>query len=223
MEKEDRDDQRARARESQKAKEKDVVHRHLRREVRNPEERLSLGEVDNFVYDVEQLDIKPETAHLRVTRSAHEDGEDPVHMVETTTTMGYFTDIPEDIPSDVAVQDGGAASFLGSYMQIRKYLLYLVDLGYDVNTVEIYRCKKGFKYGNSEKLIATTCLMLPIFAGHRRRHVLCYAVGGSCPILIGRPLLERLGLTVDYSERKYKWKGQHNGRMFSLDRRASTW
>ena len=133
----------------------------------------------------------------------HEDGGDPVHMVETTTTMDYFTDIPEEIPSDVAVQDGGAASFLGSYVQIRKYLRYLVDLGYDITTVEIYRCKKGFKYCNSEKEIATTCLMLPIFAGHRRRHVLCYAVGGSCPILIGRPLLEKLGLTVDYSERKY--------------------
>ena len=138
----------------------------------------------------------------------HEDGDDPVHMVETTTMMDYFTDIPEDIPSDVAVQDGGAASFLGSFVQIRKYLRYLVDLGYDITTVQIYRCKKGFKYGNSEKEIATTCLMLPIFAGHRRRHVLCYAVGGSCPILIGRPLLEKLGLTVDYSKRKYKWKGQ---------------
>ena len=138
----------------------------------------------------------------------HEDGDDPVHMVETTTMMDYFTDIPEDIPSDVAVQDGGAASFLGSYVQIRKYLRYLVDLGYDITTVQIYRCKKGFKYGNSEKEIATTCLMLPIFAGHRRRHVLCYAVGGSCPILIERPLLEKLGLTVDYSKRKYKWNGQ---------------
>ena len=53
-----------------------------------------------------------------------------------------------------------------------------------------------------------TCLMLPIFAGHKRRHVLRYAVRGICPILIGRPLLEKLGLMVDFSTRQYRWEGQ---------------
>ena len=68
--------------------------------------------------------------------------------------------------SDVAVQDGGAASFLGSYAKIKEYLFYLLDKGYPIKTIEIYKRKKGFKYGNSEKEVSTFCLMLPIFAGH---------------------------------------------------------
>ena len=118
------------------------------------------------------------------------------------------TSLQPEFLSDVAVQDGGAASFLGSYVALRQYLFYLMDLNYPMESIEVYRCHKGFKYGNSQKEISNYCLMLPIFAGHKRRHVLCYAVNGTCPILIGRPLLEKLGLTVDYSNRKYRWNGQ---------------
>ena len=134
-----------------------------------------------------------------------EEQEELVGMVENTATAERYN--IDQVP-DAAVQDGGAASFLGSYVQIRRYLFYLKDLGYNIENIEVFKCKKGFKYGNSEKEIATLCLLLPIFAGFRRRHVLCYAVGGTCAILIGRPLLERLGLTVDYATRKYKRKGQ---------------
>ena len=114
-----------------------------------------------------------------------DDTEDSVHMVEDTT---YDDDDERVILSDVAVQDGGAASFLGSYVKIREYLFYLMDKGYPVKNIEVYRCKKGFKYGNSEKELATTCLSLPIFGGHRRGDVICYELRGTCPILIGRPL-----------------------------------
>eukprot|EP00435_Cladocopium_sp_Y103_P052178 s105_g16.t1 len=134
-----------------------------------------------------------------------EDQEDLIGMVKNIASVENDT---HDTMPDAAVQDGGAASFLGSYAQIRRYLFYLADLDYPMDTIEVFRCKNSFKYCNSEKEIATNCLLLPIFAGHRRRHVLCLTVGGTCPILIGRPLLERLGLTVDYSTRKYKWQGR---------------
>ena len=134
-------------------------------------------------------------------------GDDDINMVETFNVTGKES---EDYmsASDIAVQDGGAASFLASFHQIRRYLRFLLEKGYDMTDIEVYRCKKGFRYGNSEREVSNLCVMLPTFVGHRRRHILCYLVKGQCPILVGRPMLEKLGLTVDYCDRKIRWKGQ---------------
>lgn len=134
-----------------------------------------------------------------------EDGDDAIHMVEETS----IEDDEMIIMSDVAVQDGGAASFLGSYAKIRGYIFYLMDKGLPDQQDRSLCMQEGlqvwqFREGGGHY----TCLMLPIFAGHKRRHVLCYAVRGTCPILIGRPLLEKLGLMVDFSTRQYRWEGQ---------------
>ena len=77
-----------------------------------------------------------------------------------------------------------------------------------MSTIAVYNCRKGFRYGNSEKEFSTRCILLPTFAGHKRRNALCYLVGGTCPILLGRPLLEKLGLVVNYAARKIKWHTQ---------------
>ena len=133
--------------------------------------------------------------------------DDDINMVETyDMTEGDDDGYMES--SDVAVQDGGAASFLSSYHQMRKYLRFLAEKGYDMSTIEVYDCRKGFRYGNSEKEVSTKCILLPTFAGQKRRDVLCYLVGGTCPILLGRPMLEKLGLVVNYATRKIKWQGR---------------
>ena len=45
---------------------------------------------------------------------------------------------------DKAVQDGGAASVLGSAKQIKKYLRYLLEKGFDLNEIKVYECTKTF-------------------------------------------------------------------------------
>ena len=97
-----------------------------------------------------------------------------------------------------AVQDGGAASVLGS-PHIRKHMRYLLENGYDVGEIDIFRCQKGFRYGNSEKEVTNLCVLLPLRVGGRKIQVLTYVNKGTAPIL-GRPVMEKLGLQLDYSE-----------------------
>ena len=132
------------------------------------------------------------------------ESEDAVLMVTEVYAMDEL-DGQEDEPLSTAVQDGGAASVLGSRQSVRRYLYHLMSLGYDLNTVETFRCRKGFRYGNSETEVTDMCLLLPIAVGGRRRKVLTYAVGGTAPLLFGRPLLHRLGLTVDYGKKQMRW------------------
>ena len=107
---------------------------------------------------------------------------------------------------DLAVQDGGAASALGSLRQIRKYLRFLVEHGVDINEeVEVFKCKKGFKYGNSHRELTDRCCLVPTFLGGEKQKVLLYVINGGAPILFGRPLLEQFGIVVDYHEQKMKY------------------
>ena len=134
-----------------------------------------------------------------------ESNMDDVNMVAEVFSMSQDDD-NEDEPLTTAVQDGGAASVLGSGHSIRRYLLHLLEIGYDVSNIPIMRCKKGFRYGNSSTEVTEHCLLMPVVLGGRLLQVLTYVIGGTAPILFGRPLLERLGVSIDYAEKKMKFE-----------------
>lgn len=73
--------------------------------------------------------------------------------------------------------------------------------------VDLYQCEKGFRYGNSQKEVTDLCVMLPTYVGGRKRKVLCYVIRGRAPILIGRPLLKKFGLVVDFEQDKVLFTG----------------
>ena len=106
---------------------------------------------------------------------------------------------------DKAVQDGGAASVLGSRRAVRRYLRYLLEKGYDIHSIDLYQCQKTFTYGNSQRETTDRCLLLPAFFGGCRIDILSYIIGGEAPLLFGRLLLEKLGLTMGYKNKRMKW------------------
>ena len=133
----------------------------------------------------------------------------PDHFGEATVYAMDNEDLDDDTQTcKVAVQDGGAASVLGSRLYIKRYLRHLLEHGYDLNEVEIHPCRKSFRYGNSATEETNLCVMLPTVIGGRKRKILTYVIAGSCPILFGRPILARLGMTVDYAEQKMRWPGE---------------
>ena len=129
-------------------------------------------------------------------------GED-INMVQESYDLD--NDDGDFESDDRAVQDGGAASVLGSYKQIRRYLCFLVEKGFNIHDLKAYSCVKTFSYGNSQKETTQRCLFLPMFFGGKRIDVLTYIIKGEAPLLMGRPVLEELGLTVDYGSKSMRW------------------
>ena len=106
---------------------------------------------------------------------------------------------PETSNEDTAVMDSGAASVLGSRSRIYEYIKCLEKKGVNVDEdVEVFRCAKGFRYGNSQREVSKHCCLLPVFIGGKKIKVMCYLIGGEAPILVGRPMLEKLDLCVSY-------------------------
>ena len=81
-------------------------------------------------------------------RKVDDNSDAAVMMVEEHYDLAAEDE--KDDTVNTAVQDGGAASVLGSRRYIRKYMPYLLENGYDVRKIDIFRCQKGFRYGNSE-------------------------------------------------------------------------
>ena len=142
------------------------------------------------------------TAGSDKKRKAEDDSQ--VMMVQTYALDEADDDGLEEITC-TAQQDGGAAAVLGSQYHIKRYLRYLLEQGFDIKEVDVFRCHKGFKYGNSECEVTNLCVLLPIFVGGVKAKVMCYVNQGTAPILFGRPMLEQLGLTVDHGAKLMKW------------------
>ena len=137
--------------------------------------------------------------------------DDAVNMVspddDNTFHMDSNDGAADFLGSDVAVQDGGAASVLGSVFQVKRYLSFLLENGFDIHSIPMYECAKGFKFGNSSKEVTKRCVLLPMFIGGKRIDALTYLIQGEAPILIGRPLLEQLGFSLNYEDKTMKWPG----------------
>lgn len=145
-------------------------------------------------------------------RKATEPAEDDaVLMVENDATTGvqvvnmYEDDGEESEPDDTAIWDCGAASVLVSRMHLKKYLRSLMMLGYDVHTIKSWTCTKGFRFGNGNKDKTSICVLLPTWFQGIRRDILVYVINGKVPFLLGRPLMEKLKVSIDYAQKMIKW------------------
>ncbi|CAK9113644.1 unnamed protein product [Durusdinium trenchii] len=145
-------------------------------------EEVALAEHCEQVYDVDEYDD---------VLANYQDAK--AQMNALRTSRGFYP------------VDGGAASVLGSACQIRKYLRFLLEQGYNIHDIPMFHCEKGFKYGNSMKETTNRCMVLPVFLSNSRIDVLTYVIQGTAPILVGRPMLEKLGLIVDYRSKQMKW------------------
>lgn len=142
--------------------------------------------------------------------SSSSDKKRKVEAEDSNVMMVQNFDISDDDfdtdSDDIAVQDQGAASVLGSKRQLRRYLKCLMEHGVDINKeVNVYYCSKGFRFGNSQRETTEVCCLMPIYVGGVKRKILCYVIDGTAPILFGRPVMERLGMAVDFSNKKVRY------------------
>ena len=114
----------------------------------------------------------------------------------------------ESEPDDTAIWDSGAASVLVSRYHLRKYLKILMMKGFNIHTIKAWRCTKGFKFGNGQRDSTSLCVLLPTFFKGKRRDILVYVIGGKVQFLLGRPLLENLGIIVDHQKKMMQWPGE---------------
>ena len=108
-----------------------------------------------------------------------------------------FTDDHGCERHDCAMLDPGASAFLSGYGPFYRYMLKLKETDYDITNIKFMRCKRTFYFGGDASLECTWTVRLPLCIGGKYGYVQMYLLPGETPMLLGRPIMESLGLVLD--------------------------
>ena len=154
----------------------------------------------------------------------HDTEEDEFHDVEEAYAQGdqlvraggWLTERP-----DVAIQDQGASSFLLGTEYLLRYVRWLHSKGFDLSSLEFKRCDKMFRFGGDAEGCARWMVNLPVLIEGVAGRIQAYVIFGATPMLLGRPILEKLQAIVDFGGNRMKimggpWKDIDRGKQGSM-------
>ena len=107
---------------------------------------------------------------------------------------------------DCVMLDPGASAFLAGYGPFRRFLQYLKeDCHFPVETIKMTRGRRRFQFGGDTASWSTWSAHLPIFLDGRYGTVQLFLLPGQTPMLCGRPIIEAMGMTMDFAMQRVRF------------------
>ena len=103
--------------------------------------------------------------------------------------------------------DPGASAFLSGYGPFRKLLEHYEDLGYPTDLIKMTKGRRRFQFGGDASQWSDWSTHLPVFVDGKYGTVEVFLLPGNTPLLCGRPIIEVLGMTMDFANKKLKIGG----------------
>ena len=107
--------------------------------------------------------------------------------------------------ADSTMLDPGASAFLSGYGPFKRYVEHLKSLRFPTDSLEFYRCQRRFQFGGDAASVAHWSVMLPVFIDGRYGRIQMYLLEGNTPMLLGRPIMESLGMSMDFAGKRVKF------------------
>ena len=86
--------------------------------------------------------------------------------------------------------------------------MYLESQGYPVDEVKFNRCRHKFHFGGDGESWSHWVVQLPMCLDGRLGSAQVFLLAGETPLLCGRPIIEALGLSMDFASRAIRF---HDG------------
>ena len=106
---------------------------------------------------------------------------------------------------DVALLDPGASAFLCGVGPMFRYIDHLRELGYPVDTILIYKSDRTFHFGGDASSVAKWVVRMPMFVNGNFGFGQVFVVPGETPMLCGRPIIQALGISINFSGEQIKF------------------
>ena len=169
-------------------------------------------------------DGDPLLAGMALTVEPADDSDDEFKEVEEAYAQGeqlvraggWLTEKP-----DIAIQDQGASSFLLGAEYLLRYVRWLQFKGFNLDQLEFKRCDKLFRFGGDAEGSARWMVSLPVLIENVPGRIQAFIIFGATPMLLGRPILERLQAVVDFGGGRMKimggaWRDIERGKQGSM-------
>ena len=129
--------------------------------------------------------------------------ESMAQSVNTEDAMIIFQDSTGAERPECVMLDPGASAFFSGYSPFRRYLQYLrQDCGFPLDEIMMTQGRRRFQFGGDAASWSTWSVHLPVFVDGRYGTIQMFLLPGNTPMLCGRPIIEALGMTMDFAMRR---------------------
>ena len=125
-----------------------------------------------------------------------------VHGEEALMT---FTDAFGHERHDAVMLDPGASAFVSGYGPFRRYVQLLESHGFPLDKLQMLRCQRKFQFGGDKMSMSHWCALLPVVIEGRFGLIQLFLVPGDTPMLCGRPIIESLGIIMDFAHKRIRF------------------
>ena len=119
-------------------------------------------------------------------------------------TMLTFQDSSGNERPDCLMLDPGASAFLSGYQPFRRYLQHLQECGFPVEKICMTQGRRRFQFGGDAASWSSWSAHLPVFVDGRYGTIQLFLLPGNTPMLCGRPIIESLGVTMDFAMKRIR-------------------
>jgi hypothetical protein len=109
---------------------------------------------------------------------------------------------------DCTMLDPGASAFLMGSGPFHRYIQHLQDLGYPVDSLKMQRYSRTFHFGGDHSTTSHWIATIPIFVNSVMGFAQAFIIKGETPMLMGRPIIEELGIVVNFKCRTMMFEGR---------------
>ena len=117
-----------------------------------------------------------------------------------------FEDLQGRQRVDCTMIDPGASAFLMGTGPFERYIQHLQELQYPVDDIQMTSIKRVFHFGGDHSVSCHWKARLLVFFNHNYGYVTGFVIPGETPMLMGRPILEALGLTLNFQKKLLVWE-----------------
>ena len=107
--------------------------------------------------------------------------------------------------TDAAMLDPGASAFLCGYGPFKRYVEHLRSIGFPLERLEFARCYRKFHFGGDAESWCRWMCKIPAFLDGGHGTIQCYLIPGDTPMLIGRPIMEALHISLNFAEKSIRF------------------
>ena len=148
---------------------------------------------------------KPSSSTTTSTKRPHTEGM-AAHLFPEHGNV-IFEDAEGNQRVDCVMLDPGASALLMGSGPLQRYVAHLQDMGYPVETIEMISIERKFHFGGNHSAVSHWLAKLPVFVNYSFGFVSGFVLKGETPMLLGRPVMEALGIVLDFQNKMLMFHG----------------
>ena len=165
---------------------------------------LRCGQPGHWAANCPQSSSSPSARSAGVKRPASTTEAMAMTPAAEESALLIFQDATGAERPECVMLDPGASAFLSGYGPFRRFLDHLRSLDFPIEKIKMSKGRRRFQFGGDASLWSDWSAHVPTFVDGKYGTIELFLLPGNTPMLCGRPIIEALGMTMDFAQRRLR-------------------